>query len=561
MLKKLYLPVFLWLLSFMAPQSMLAQRFYGVAYNGGTNHNGTFFEWNATTGTYVKEIDFNSSIGAYPVSSPVAFQGNLYGVTNMGGAYGMGVIFEWNPTSRTYTKKADFDGINGGHPIHCFTLHDGRFYGITTTGGASDVGVIYEWSPATNIFTKKIELEMDNGYTPSGNLRYHNGKFYGMMAGGGFFGYGVVFEWDPVTNVYTRKVDFDGTNGAYPYGQLVLYNGKLYGTTSKGGANDGGVIFEWDPASNLCVKKVDFSEADGNYPYSHLVEFNNKFYGLTAAGGTYSGGVLFEWDPSTNIYARKVDLSYFFGAFPQFNNLTVASGKLYGMTYGGGANGNGAIFEWDPVSNEYTKRRDFDPLSTGGSNPIASLTAYQPITTLPVTLHSFSAQPLNNKVLLLWKSHADDAAVFEVERSERDNHFVSIGQVTSKGVNHTAYEFTDGSYSTVRSNYVHYRLKAKEANGDCSYSKTIVVATNISISCYPNPASHELHVGINAPVTETIYWKITDYSGKLMKRGKYSLSRGSNTISLKIDDLPSNHYLLSVNGKAVQQQVTFLKKD
>ncbi len=93
---------------------------------------------------------------------------------------------------------------------------------------------------------------------------------------------------------------------------------------------------------------------------------------MTSSGGALSGGAIFEWDPATNIYTKKIDFDYSTtGGFPQ-GSLTLSGGKFYGMTNSGGVNGYGVIFEWDPATNTYTKKYDFS--LTNGSSPYGSLT-------------------------------------------------------------------------------------------------------------------------------------------------------------------------------------------
>jgi uncharacterized repeat protein (TIGR03803 family) len=53
------------------------------------------------------------------------------------------------------------------------------------------------------------------------------------------------------------------------------------------------------------------------------------------------------------------------------------NGKLYGTTSTGGVNNFGTIFEYDPVSNESTKKFDFGPtVSLTGGSPKGSLLLY-----------------------------------------------------------------------------------------------------------------------------------------------------------------------------------------
>jgi uncharacterized repeat protein (TIGR03803 family) len=353
-------------------------KFYGVTTQGGANNVGVIFEWDPLTNIYIKKIDFTVYINGHsPVGFLILNGGKFYGMTQLGGAGAIsgfgGVIFEWDPATNIYTKKIDFtNGPNGAAPEGSLIASGGKLYGMTIFGGTNNYGVIFEWNPATNTYTKKIDFNGTNGRGPSGNLTISNGKFYGMTYVGGANNFGVIFEWDPATNIYTKKIDFTGTNGRSPLGSLTLNGGKFYGMTFVGGSNDYGVIFEWDPATNTYIKKIDLSFPNGGTPfYSSLILNNGKFYAMTSGGGANGLGVIFEWDPVTNIYIKKIDLGDSIGAVP-LGSLTLYGSKFYGITNGGGTNNVGVIFEWDPATNIYTKKIDFT--GTNGASPKGSLT-------------------------------------------------------------------------------------------------------------------------------------------------------------------------------------------
>jgi len=137
-------------------------------------------------------------------------------------------------------------------------------------------------------------------------------QFWGMTQYGGDYDKGVIFKWDPETNVIKKKYDFNDSNGVRPWGNLLFSDGKLYGLTYAGGTYDKGVLFEWDPMKNIYTKKIDFDRVNGAYPRGSLTMYGTKFYGMTPSGGSYSAdlGVIFEWDPVTNIYIKKIDFEY-----------------------------------------------------------------------------------------------------------------------------------------------------------------------------------------------------------------------------------------------------------
>ncbi|MBL0357004.1 MAG: hypothetical protein IPP72_09015 [Chitinophagaceae bacterium] len=250
-----------------------------------------------------------------------------------------------------------------------------QLWGMTQAGGKDDQGVIFNTDGAGNKFRLKHEFSnlFNQGYGPVLELTAYKGKFYGMTIRGGVYNTGVIFEWNPNTGIYTKKVDLKnaGASLTLPSGKLTLSNGKFYGT-SYYGANGSGAIFEWDPNTNIYTEKFDFSYSeDGQAPLGGLIMYGDKYYGLTAGGGSNYAGVIFEWDPATNVYTKKYDFNSVDGTYPS-GGLTIYGCRLYGMTSWGGLNEAGVIFEWSPTSNVFQKKFDFD--GTGGSHPYGNLT-------------------------------------------------------------------------------------------------------------------------------------------------------------------------------------------
>ncbi len=353
-------------------------KLYGMTWYGGANSMGVLFEYDPSTNTYAKKLDFNGSAnGSKPQGSLMkASNGKLYGMTYEGGTNNYGVLFEYDAATSIYTKKLDFNGsANGRYPIgNLMQAGNGKLYGLTSDGGTNFVGVLFEYNLTTNVYTKKMDFNSaSSGSTPSGSLvEAPNGKLYGMTAIGGTNGLGVLFEYDYTTSTYTKKFDFNGTlKGSKPMGTLVkATNGKLYSLTYQGGTSDCGVLFEYDAASNGYTKRFDMSghgKMAGNKPQGSLVEVNGKLYGTTYIGGTKDFGVLFEYDPIFNIYTKKIDFNGTLNGSTPCNALMKASnGKLYGVTFSGGVNDDGVLFEYDASTGIYTKKVDLE-YSTKGS--------------------------------------------------------------------------------------------------------------------------------------------------------------------------------------------------
>ena len=95
---------------------------------------------------------------------------------------------------------------------------------------------------------------------------------------------------------------------------------------------------------------------------------------MTAGGGSNGFGVIFSFDPSTSTYTRLKDFDGIVsGAFPNGSLVQAGNGKLYGMTNSGGNSQQGVIFSFDPSTYTYTKLKDFVYNSIDGSAPLGSL--------------------------------------------------------------------------------------------------------------------------------------------------------------------------------------------
>jgi uncharacterized repeat protein (TIGR03803 family) len=352
-------------------------KFYGMTLYGGASNFGVLFEYDPSTNTYTKKIDFTGSAnGAYPYGSlMVTSGGKIFGMTSQGGANNKGTIFEYSPTTNTLTKRFDFTTASGSQPFSSLIeANNNRLYGVTPLGGS-----LFEFNPATNTFTKKIDINTtSSGVFPYGTLAKDNsGKLYGTAVLGGANNEGVIYEYDISTNTYTKKYDFISATGSLAYGGLTLANnGNFYGMTYQGGLTGGqGVIFEYNPSTAIYTKKIDFEQTpNGSYPFGGLVQAaNKKFYGLTITGGDTNAGVLFELDPATGVFTKKHDFVRENGAFPEGTLAVAPNGKLYGMTSrGGSVNDDGVIFEFDPATSAYAVKFEFD--DTNGSEPFGNLT-------------------------------------------------------------------------------------------------------------------------------------------------------------------------------------------
>ena len=250
-----------------------------------------------------------------------------------------------------------------------------ELWGMTSYGAAGYGSIIKINTDGSGFANYAFENE---GANPYGDLLESGGKFYGMTRNGGSSGGGILFEYDPNGSgggTLTVKHNFDNTNGSRPEGSLVAFDGKFYGLTAGGGSNGDGVLFEYDPSGGGTYSvKHHFVNATGAGPNGSLLVSGGKFYGMTYDGGSNGRGVLFEYDPAgggTGIYTVKHHFATATGADPN-GSLIEIGGIFYGMTRYGGSGISGVIFEYNPATGAYKVKHHFADAT--GREPTGSLT-------------------------------------------------------------------------------------------------------------------------------------------------------------------------------------------
>lgn len=361
-------------------------RFLGICSGGGANSTGTIFEWDpANPTTVIKKADFGPNNFDNPVtpgSTLALFNSKFYATCNNGGFVNQGTMFEYNYTSNTITKKLNFNAAeNGRVPVGKPVLLNGILYGICNQGPkeifGSAYGCIWSFDPATNIYTRKFLFDdansAANGRSPNDAPIAYNGKLYGTTVSGGIANWGVFYEYDPVANSYSKK-DMQAIGGAFPIGAPVLYNNKFYGMTNASGIGNNGIIYCYDPATGILSKVYDVQNSGSNTPAGGFRVYNNKLYGFTSSGAANNVGAIIAYDPAANTATNVYSLAVATGVSIS-NPMTVYNNKMYGTALGGGASGRGCIFQFDPSNNSVTNVHDFSTLpNTNGYDPKGELT-------------------------------------------------------------------------------------------------------------------------------------------------------------------------------------------
>jgi len=167
-----------------------------------------------------------------------------------------------------------------------------------------------------------------------------------------------------------------GNDGANPQGRLVLFAGNLYGTTATGGGSNLGTIFQLNIKSldKTVLYSFGGSPGDGALPLAGLIADSfGSLYGTTRGGGANGNGAVFQMNPLATTVMHS------FGAPPDgaqpLDSLAMdAQGNFYGVTYEGGkTGGTGTVFKMDPSGNLTILHSFVGEPNALGSEPVAGL--------------------------------------------------------------------------------------------------------------------------------------------------------------------------------------------
>lgn len=342
----------------------------------------------AQTATLTNINSLTSTIGIHPPAAPIqGADGAFYGTTTYGGTDGFGTVyrraangvvtvlhaFRFNRATRSF-----FDGANPNTPL--VQGPDGLFYGVTPSGGTLGAGTVFKVSADGTNFTvlHTFQFNVDGG-SSSALIVGRDGNLYGMTSNGGPTGAnsGTIFSLsiDGTTSTVLYSFDPAVTGGGVPSALVQGPDGTFYGTRASGGSGNGGTLFKFTVVNGTATPVVLRSfgvNADG--PQGNLVLDNGMLYGATLNrnGGSQYGAI---YAVSTDGSA-VVDPLYSFadnssGSSPT-GGLTLANGRLFGITSAGGSNGYGTVFSLAEDGTGLTLVHGFT--GTDGRNSNSALT-------------------------------------------------------------------------------------------------------------------------------------------------------------------------------------------
>jgi uncharacterized repeat protein (TIGR03803 family) len=235
---------------------------------------------------------------------------------------------------------------------------DGRLYGTTIDGGASGTGTVF----SVDLSGKESALDSFSGSSGGINCNTglslgRDGNFYGSCPNGSPpYNFGTIFSaalGAPLTTLYA----FSGPDGQDPEVGAPVQgsDGNFYGVTSAGGTNNGGTAFAISASSGL-ITLYNFGafKGDAGVPSGALIQgADGDFYGTTMSGGKHGAGTVFRMTGTgqVTILHSFSSGSTKSGSTPMGGVVQAANGKLYGVTFAGGANNLGTVYTMSLTGN------------------------------------------------------------------------------------------------------------------------------------------------------------------------------------------------------------------
>ncbi len=332
--------------------------------NGTANSNGitgsAWFEWGLTAsyGNTTAPQNLPAAVANVPMLA------SLTGLTDsttyhcraviqsaVGTAYGDGMTF--NTPAPTIVRTGSFAGVGQtGFSID----------GVINPGGDM-TDYYFEWGDDTSYGAQTATQSAGNGAanviarTALQNLT-PGGTYHIRLVATNTFGTTVGDDQEitllPNTSDMIEPEFLYRDTGTTPLGALISgSDGFLYGTTNVGGTFNAGSVFRVSTGGTATTLASFYGNANsgsgGSNPQSNLTQAaDGNFYGMTNGGGTNGNGTIFRITPD-GVLTTLVSFTNASG--PALGNTPVtgltlgADGALYGVTQTGGISSLGTIFK------------------------------------------------------------------------------------------------------------------------------------------------------------------------------------------------------------------------
>jgi uncharacterized repeat protein (TIGR03803 family) len=198
-------------------------------------------------------------------------------------------------------------------------------------------------------------------------IQGEDGNLLGTNSGGGApYGVGVILRISLTGQgrlIYQFCLRTNCPDGEFPEGLYQVPGGTMYGLTDEGGTSGNGALFQLSSGGKETVLYSFCSQpncADGVNPSSAPVpSLEGGLLGTAWGGGANGQGTLFEVFPTgefTVLYAFCAQANCTDGALPATSPIQTPNGNIYGTTESGGTYASGNVYALTPEGQLFNVR-------------------------------------------------------------------------------------------------------------------------------------------------------------------------------------------------------------
>ena len=308
---------------------------------------------------------------------------------------------------------------------------------------------------------------------------------------------------------------------------------------------------------DFCHYKLEFFGSTNSniswnigFPVDSLVINKTGCAKLTCTNSLYVAGAT-QIKGGQLVLALNVGVPYKFACA---GNVDIAQGA--GLFLKKDANGNVANMAVAGAITDHNALQDSTCI--GFSNPYHGIVDNYP-RVLPVTLTDFFGKYQDKAVAVSWRAENElNTKYYTVEKRYDLPTFTPLTTISAGGSSQQVrtYSYLDKEFLKDRS---YYRLKAVDADGKFTYSKTISVIWphNFDVSLFPNPVKDKLLVRIH-DLTGGIVARIIDGNGAIVKELTYK--GWTRELAINMMGLPAGVYMLVLSSDTLNRTLRFVKE-